>query len=184
MKRSGDRPRLVWSLVFTIAVLGLAPPLARAANAQTSKAAAESSNAKQIRAATTLFYEALNTAIQGNYDPLSAIWSHRPDISDFSADGGEEFGWNAVQEHIRNTTRLYPGGRIGAQDMRVVADGDADGDLGYSVVIETGQMRSPDGPMVKFSQRATNVFRREDGQWKLIHHHADGSLNDGSEVSR
>jgi ketosteroid isomerase-like protein len=183
VKRSGDWRSLV-SFMFTIAVLGLAPPLAGAAHAQTSKAAAESSNAKEIRAATTLFYEALNTAIQGNFDPLGAIWSHRPDISDFSADGGEEFGWNAVHEHIRNMARLYPSGRIGAQNMRVVADGDADGDLGYSVVTETGQMRSPDGPMVKFSQRATNIFRREQGQWKLIHHHADGSLNDGSQVPR
>lgn len=181
MKRSGDKPSLV-SLTLVMAALALTP-LAGTAFAQPSASTAEASaNEKAIRAATTLFYEALNTAIQGNFDPLSAIWSHRPDISDFSADGSEEFGWNAVHEHIRNTVRLYPSGRIGAQDVRVIADGDADGDIGYSVVIETGQMRSPDGPMVKFSQRATNIFRREQGQWKLIHHHADGSLNDGAQV--
>ena len=36
------------------------------------------------------------------------------------------------------------------------------------------------GKPVKVSHRATNVFRREEGQWRLIHHHTDLSpqLND------
>ena len=179
MKRSGDWPSLV-SLAFMMAMLALAP--LRTAYAQPPASAAEESpNAKGIRAATTLFYDAVNTAIQGNFAPMSAVWSHRPDVSDFSADGGEEFGWSAILEHIRNVARLYPEGHIGAENVRVVAD---DGDIGYSVVTETGQMRSPDGPMVKFSQRATNIFRREEGQWKLIHHHSDGSFNDPQTQSR
>lgn len=179
MKRSGDWPSLV-SLGFMTAMLVAAPPLVAAAHAQSQSAAESAAHEKEIRAATTLFYDALNTAIQGNFAPMGAVWSHRPDVSDFSADGGEEFGWTAILEHIRNMARLYPSGHIGAQDVRVVADGD----IGYSVVTEAGQMRSPDGPMVKFSQRATNIFRLEGGQWKLIHHHADGTFNDGPAPSR
>jgi ketosteroid isomerase-like protein len=158
-----------------IAILGLAPSLGGTAHAQASSAATESSADREIRAATTLFYTALNTALQGNFEPLSAVWSHRADVSDLSADGGEEFGWNEVHAHIQNVTRLYPSGRIEAQNVSVVADSDSN--IGYSVCTEAGQMRSADGPMVKFSQRATNVFRREGGQWKLIHHHADGSAS-------
>jgi ketosteroid isomerase-like protein len=161
------------SVVSLIAILSLTP-LAGNARAQSSTTASQSPpNQKEILAATTLFYTALNTALQGNFDPLGAVWSHRPDISDLSADGGEQFGWNEVHAHILNMTRLYPSGRFSAQDVKVVADGD----IGYSVCIEAGQMRSADGPMVKFSQRATNIFRREGGQWKLIHHHADGGSN-------
>jgi len=168
------------SVPCAIAVLGLIPALAGSAHAQASGAAAESSPAKkEILAATTLFYTALNSALQGNFDPLGAVWSHRPDISDLSADGGQEFGWNEIHAHIQNMARLYPSGRFSAQDIKVVADGD----IGYSVCTEAGQMRSTDGPMVKFSQRATNIFRREGGQWKLIHHHADGSSG-RSEPSR
>jgi ketosteroid isomerase-like protein len=164
-----------------LALCGLAPALAGNAHAQDSATAAESSPAeKEILAATTLFYSALNTALQGNFDPLSAVWSHHPDISDLSADGGEQFGWNEVHAHILNMARLYPSGKFSAQDIKVVADGD----FGYSVCTEAGQMRSADGPMVKFSQRATNIFRREGGQWKLIHHHADGSAQGPSAPTR
>ena len=162
-------------------MLGLIPALAGSAQAQVSGAGAQSSpNDKEILAATTLFYTALNTALQGDFDPLSAVWSHRPDISDLSADGGQEFGWNEVHAHILNMSRLYPSGKISAQNVKVVADGD----IGYSVCTEAGQMRSADGPMVKFSQRATNIFRREGGQWKLIHHHADGSAEGSERPSR
>ena len=181
MKRSPSRRALISvSVLGVIAMLGLIPALAGSAHAQASGTGAQSSPAnKEILAATSLFYTALNTALQGDFDPLSAVWSHRPDVSDLSADGGEEFGWNEVHAHIQNMARLYPSGKISAQDVKVVADGD----IGYSVCTEAGQMRSADGPMVKFSQRATNIFRREGGQWKLIHHHADGSA-EGSERSR
>ncbi len=74
--------------------------------------------------------------------------------------------------------RLYPGGNIEQRDMTVVAGKD----IGYSVCIETGQLRSSEGPMVTFNQRATNIFRLEGGTWKLIHHHADSNLN-ASEAS-
>jgi ketosteroid isomerase-like protein len=29
------------------------------------------------------------------------------------------------------------------------------------------------GKPVEVSHRATNIFRREEGQWRLIHHHTD-----------
>jgi len=166
VKRSGDRLKLV---LLVVAVLGTARTVANA-QAQPTKAVPEEI---EIRKATTLFYEALNTALQGNFEPLGAIWSHSPDVSDFSADGGEEFGWNSIHDHIRNVARLYPAGNIHAENVRVVGDGN----IASSVVTETGQVRSPDGPMVKFSHRATNIFRREGGTWKLVHHHADSSAN-------
>jgi ketosteroid isomerase-like protein len=172
VKRSSWRAWISVSVLSVIAILALTPALVGGAHAQVSAAAGQSSPTnREILAATTLFYTALNSALQGDFDPLSAVWSHRPDVSDLSADGGQQFGWNEVHAHIQNMTRLYPSGKISAHDVKVVADGD----IGYSVCTEAGQMRSADGPMVKFSQRATNIFRREGGQWKLIHHHADGS---------
>ena len=169
MKRSGVRLKL---LLFALAALGTA----QLATAQAQPVKAVASEENKIREATTLFYEALNTALQGNFEPLSSIWSHSPDTSDFSADGGEESGWNPIHDQIRNVARLYPNSSIHAQNVTVGGDDN----MAYSVVTETIKLRSPDGAIMKFSQRATNIFRREGDAWKLLHHHADGSASGAS----
>jgi ketosteroid isomerase-like protein len=168
------------SVIIAIALLNLSPRLAQTAHAQSQSPKTSATAEKEIRAATVLFYDAFNTALKGNLDPMSAVWSHRPDVTDLDADGGRATGWNEVRADFQNMVRLYPSGRIAPQDMLIVADGD----MGFSVVTETGQLRSADGPMVNFSQRATNIFRREDGQWKLIHHHADSNSTATQGVTR
>ena len=166
--------------IVAVGLLNLTPQLAQTAHAQSQAPKTSAAAENEIRAATVLFYDAFNSALKGNLDPMSAVWSHRPDVSDLDADGGRATGWNEVSADFQNMVRLYPGGRIAPQDMLIVANGD----MGFSVVTETGQLRSADGPMVKFSQRATNIFRREDGQWKLIHHHADSNSTATQGVTR
>ena len=169
--------RNMLSVATAVALLSLAPPLARTARAQSPAPASSTpsaANENDIRAATVLFYAAFNSSLHGNLAPMSAVWSHRPDVTSLSAAGGHAKGWNDVYAGFQNMARLYPGGSIEARDMTVVAGKD----MGYSVCIETGQLRSSEGPMVKFNQRATNIFRLEDGSWKLIHPHADSNLNE------
>ena len=50
----------------------------------------------------------------------------------------------------------------------------ADGDLGYLVGIQraTVRMVETDDP-VEMALRLTELYRREDGAWRLIHRHAD-----------
>ena len=144
------------------------------ARAESAARMASTASEKDIRSATMLFYAAFNSALHGDLAPLSAVWSHRPDVTNLSAAGGHAIGWNEVHAGFLNMSRLYPGGSIEQRDMSVVVGRD----MGYSVCIETGQLRSADGPMVTFNQRATNIFRLEGGTWKLIHHHADSNLHD------
>jgi len=163
--------KLVW-VVSVGTLIALAPPLAQTARAQSQ--APETPAEKDIQAATVLFYAAFNSALHGDLNPLTAVWSHRADVTNLSAAGGHAVGWNEVHAGFLNMSRLYPGGRIEQRNMSVVAGKD----MGYSVCTETGQLRSADGPMVTFNQRATNIFRLEGGTWKLIHHHADSNLTD------
>jgi len=37
-----------------------------------------------------------------------------------------------------------------------------------------GTVKQPDGTMAETAVRETSVFRKEDGQWRMIGHHADG----------
>src|SRR5208282_4984495 len=100
------------SVVTVIALLALAPPLAQTARAQSEAPGASTAVADEIRSATMRFYAALNSALHGDLDPLSAVWSHRPDVSNLSAVGGRAVGWNEVHADFQNMVRLYPGGRI------------------------------------------------------------------------
>ena len=171
--------RNLGSVVIVIVVLGLAPPLAQTARAQSQAPGASAAAEDEIRSATMRFYVALNSTLHGDLDPLSAVWSHRPDVSNLSSAGGRVDGWNEVYADFQSMPRLYPGGRIAPRGIIVIAGRD----MGHSVCTETGQLRSPEGPMVSFNQRATNIFRLEEGKWKLIHHHADASST-GSQGAR
>lgn len=41
--------------------------------------------------------------------------------------------------------------------------------------MEVGQDIVLDGKAISLSHRATNIFRKEDNEWKMVHHHADMS---------
>jgi ketosteroid isomerase-like protein len=47
-------------------------------------------------------------------------------------------------------------------------------ELAYTVEIERARTRVGGGAeLVPVAIRVTSVFRREDGQWKVVHRHAD-----------
>jgi hypothetical protein len=51
------------------------------------------------------------------------------------------------------------------------------GDLAYTVSIERSQVRiRGKAAPIPMALRATHAFRREDGQWKLLHRHADHNV--------
>src|SRR5262249_2560826 len=52
-------------------------------------------------------------------------------------------------------------------------------DLAYEVGIEEGEATLA-GERVSFKHRVTNIYRREGGGWKMVHHHTDASpaMND------
>ena len=45
-------------------------------------------------------------------------------------------------------------------------------DLAYELGTERGQATLA-GERITIEQRVTNVYRREGGEWKLVHHHTD-----------
>lgn len=124
---------------------------------------------QQILDATKQFYVALNGVLSGDLDLISAVWSHREDVTNLSSSGGRDNGWNEIFQRYQAMVRMQLGGKIAPQDIVVVADGE----MGFSTCTESGETRSAAGAMQSYTKRATNVFRLEDGKWKLIHHHTD-----------
>jgi len=63
------------------------------------------------------------------------------------------------------------GGNVTCADMVVTVD--TDGDTGYITCVEVGSNMTIDGKTTQVKFRSTNIYRMEDGKWKLVHHHTD-----------
>lgn len=83
--------------------------------------------------------------------------------------GGRLTGWEAVSAQFQKEAAMKWAGRVVCQDLVAFAGKD----LGYTICVERGEGLSVDGNPVIVNHRATKVFRLEDGQWKLVHHHTD-----------
>jgi len=124
---------------------------------------------KELRAANDQFYAALNAMFTGDLAPMNAIWSHRNDVTDMGPFGGRLVGWEAVGEEFKKEAGLKLGGHVVYKELLV----EVGTDMGYAVCVEEGENMSADGKPVVVSHRATSIFRLENGQWKLVHHHTD-----------
>jgi ketosteroid isomerase-like protein len=120
------------------------------------------------------FYEALNQLVQGNPAPMFEVWSHAPDVSTMHSLGGREIGWEQVQQGWEQASQgLARGkaeiGRITVVDLVLVP---LDEGQAYTLGTEHVDV-TVGGRHVSFQGRVTNVYRREDGEWKMIHRHVD-----------
>jgi ketosteroid isomerase-like protein len=57
--------------------------------------------------------------------------------------------------------------------MEIIA-ADVSGDLAYTVAIERHVTSINDAPVEPHALRVTQVYRRENGEWKVVHRHGDG----------
>jgi ketosteroid isomerase-like protein len=114
-------------------------------------------------------FEAEQALINGDPEPRLAIWSTQEPVTIFGADrttiGSEEvtqaFHWLATR--FSNLTDYR---------FELVAAG-ASGDLAYTVGYEHITFSIDGGPVAPHTLRVTHVYRREDGEWKIVHRHAD-----------
>lgn len=111
------------------------------------------------------------TAIhQGDPEPRLALWSHNDPVTILGALGNVSNG----REEVERTSRWVAARFSDFKSYRfeLVAAG-ASGDLAYMVGYEIYELSFDGGPLVESKLRATHAYRREDGEWKIAHRHAD-----------
>ena len=126
------------------------------------------STEEEVRKASTQFYAALNSMLNGDAQPLSDIWSHGPAVTTMHPTGGRQVGWNEVRESWEQVAQAASEGKVELTDqlIRVV------GDVAYEVGVEHPEFK-PGGQKVAGQIRVTNIYQREAGAWKMTHHHTD-----------
>jgi ketosteroid isomerase-like protein len=126
------------------------------------------SSEDEVRTASAQFYAALNSMMVGDAAPLAEVWSHGAEVSTMHPIGGRETGWDEVRGSFEGVAGLASGGHAEIRDQSIHVTGD----LAYEVGVEQGQATLA-GEQIAIEQRVTNVYRREAGEWKLVHHHTD-----------
>ena len=124
----------------------------------------------EVRKASEQFYAALNRMANGDASPLADIWSHSATVTTMHPIGGRDVGWDKVRESFEQVAQIASDGRITLEDQLIQVAGD----VGYELGIEQGQANLA-GQQVSIEHRVTNIYRREAGGWKIVHHHTDVS---------
>ena len=107
----------------------------------------------------------------GNPEVYKSLYSRRDDATLANPFGPPVRGWSNVSATLDRAAANYRDGEVvGFENVSsIVAD-----DLAYTVEIESYRARVGGADeMTPVSVRVTSVFRRENGDWKLLHRHAD-----------
>ena len=126
------------------------------------------SQENEVREASEQFYAGLNQMANGDARSLADIWSQTADATTMHPIGGREVGWDKVQESFQQVAQVASAGRIRLEEQIIQVTGD----LAYELGVERGELKLV-GQQAAIDGRVTNIYRREAGQWKIVHHHTD-----------
>ncbi|MBK1859545.1 YybH family protein [Cerasicoccus arenae] len=122
-----------------------------------------------ILAANDQFYAALNAMFKGEVEPMNTVWSHADDATYMGPDGVYVVGWKGIGAEWKKQADYKLGGTVEPADIHTIP--------GHMLAVvqnyEIGQNLDKDGNKLEVKIRATNVFRKEKGEWKMISHHVD-----------
>lgn len=104
----------------------------------------------------------------GDAGPRRAIWSQHDPVTVLGA-WKSASGQQEVSELFANLEATFSD--CTSYSHEVIA-ADVIGDMAYTVGLEHAQA-SVNGDPRTYTLRATQVYRREDGAWKVAHRHAD-----------
>ena len=118
------------------------------------------------------YYRAQREFLRGNPEPVKDLFSHREDVTLANPYGPPVRGWDEVAKTIEHAASLRSDGTF--LGWQIVAKY-VTAELAYVVQIERAEAKIGAGEEITpYAVRATMNFRpEEDGEWKIVHQHAD-----------
>ncbi|HZC72417.1 MAG TPA: DUF4440 domain-containing protein [Jatrophihabitans sp.] len=127
--------------------------------------------ASDLDHARARYHESVVAFIGGDRDAQKGLWSIRDDVTLANPLGPPVQGFDRVCQAIDAASTQISEGEDYTFDCIAMVE---TADLAYEVGIERNRVKLGDSPeKVPVSLRVTTIFRREDGDWKIVHRHAD-----------
>jgi ketosteroid isomerase-like protein len=117
------------------------------------------------------YYRAQREFLRGNPEPVKKLFSRREDVSLANPYGPPVRGFDKVAKTIEHAASLRSDGTF--VEWQIVAKY-VTAELAYVVQIERAEAKiGAREDISPLAVRATMIFRPEDGEWKIVHRHAD-----------
>ena len=126
------------------------------------------STVDEVREASKKFYAALNRMANGESNTLAVAWAQNGNVTAMHPIGGREVGWDAVKGSFNQVAGVASDSKIELEDQLIQDLGD----VAYELGTESAQFKIAGHP-VKGEMRVTNIYKKEGGSWKVVHHHTD-----------
>jgi ketosteroid isomerase-like protein len=117
------------------------------------------------------YFRAQGEFLRGNPEPVKDLFSHREDVTLANPYGPPVSGWDDVAKTIEHAASLRSDGTF--LGWQIVAKY-VTAELAYVVQIERAEAKvGAREDITPYALRATMIFRPEEGEWKVVHRHAD-----------
>lgn len=115
--------------------------------------------------------------LSGDAGPRFQMWSHTDPVTVFGA-VLSAIGWAAVAPMFERLASRFS--NCSSCEWEVIA-ADVGEDFAYLLAIERTTASVAGAEPTPFALRSTTIFRRENGEWKIVHRHAD-PIDDSAEL--
>jgi ketosteroid isomerase-like protein len=121
-------------------------------------------------AARERLHAALAKVADGDVSAIKALYAHTDDATSFYGWGGYEKTWEQVSRRWDWAASRFKGGTVSHRTVSEVVTAE----LAYVTEIETFKVRMQGmAAPAQWSNRVTHIFRLQDGEWRLVHRHAN-----------
>jgi ketosteroid isomerase-like protein len=110
--------------------------------------------------------------VYGDVEPRLKLWSRRDPVTLFGAWGMSRSGWDELSRIFRWVASQFSEASDFRFDVEVV---EVSGDVAFTVGFERFNASIEGGPVKPMEVRVTHGYRREDGEWKIVHRHGDSA---------
>ena len=109
--------------------------------------------------------------VKGNSEPMNDLFSHREDISLNNPLAPPAHGWDEVAATMERAASQFRDGEVVGYET---IEKHVTSELAYVVRVERAEAKvGGSEDIAPISLRVTMIFRPEEGEWKVVHRHAD-----------
>jgi len=115
--------------------------------------------------------DAWQVFVTGDPSPAMRLFSRRDDVTLANPWGPAATGWPEVSRTLEAAAGRFRNGHVSVFDVRSEFASD---DVAWGHEVERGEaMLGGRSQLEDFALRVTSIYRREDGQWRIVLRHAD-----------